>query len=141
MYYLIEQNNMIISDIEREKLYGWIVNSNFGNKLSSESYISFLKYKIISLLGKYNKKYRQIAEEYNISAIENDIEIDDINKMVHFGPVQEHSNDKIIQEMEKMTLQEISSYLSNINTSYRFEFFDYCDALNTIVMNDEKLIY
>lgn len=141
MYYLIEQNNMIISDIEREKLYGWIVNSNFGNKLSSESYISFLKYKIISLLGKYNKKYRQIAEEYNISAIENDIEIDDINKMVHFGPVQEHSNDKIIQEMGKMTLQEISSYLSNINTSYRFEFFDYCDALKTIVMNDEKLIY
>lgn len=141
MYYLIEQNNMIISDIEREKLYGWIVNSNFGNKLSSESYISFLKYKIISLLGEYNKKYRQIAEEYNISAIENDIEIDDINKMVRFGHLQSHSNDKIIQEMEKMTLEEISSYLSNINTSYRFEFFDYCDALKTIVMNDEKLIY
>lgn len=141
MYYLIEQNNMIISDIEREKLYGWIVNSNFGNKLSSESYISFLKYKIISLLGEYNKKYRQIAEEYNISAIENDIEIDDINKMVHFGHLQSHSNDKIIQEMEKMTLEEISSYLSNINISYRFEFFDYCDALKTVVMNNEKLIY
>lgn len=141
IYYLIEQNNKKISDIEREKLYDWIEKSNFGNKLSSESYISFLKYKIISLLGEYNKKYRQIAEEYNISAIENDIEIDDVNKMVRFGHLQSHSNDKIIQEMEKMTLEEISSYLSNINTSYRFEFFDYCDALKTVVMNDEKLIY
>lgn len=141
IYYLIEQNNKKISDIELEKLYDWIEKSNFGNKLSSESYISFLKYKIISLLGEYNKKYRQIAEEYNISAIENDIEIDDINKMVRFGHLQSHSNDKIIQEMEKMTLEEISSYLLNINTSYRFEFFDYCDALKTIVMNDEKLIY